>query len=119
MIAAAPYFLAAATVLAGVAYLKGRADGQELQSARCLRDEQISAKAAESAASAAAHAISRIKVENRTVQQRFEREIQTRVEYRDCVHAPGVRDVVNEALTGRRPDPAADRRMPAADAVGR
>lgn len=118
-LAAVPYFLAAATVLAGTAYFKGRADGKELQAARCLRDEQIGARAAESAASAAARAISNIRVENRTVQARFEREIQTRIEYRDCVHAPGVRDTLNEALTGRRPDPVADRGVPAADAAHR
>lgn len=115
--AALPYFVAAALVACGVAYVKGRNDGKEIQSAKCLRDEQIAARAADSAASAAAVAISKIKVENRTIQARVEREIQTRVEYRDCRHAPGVLADINEALTGRRPDPAADRRVPASDST--
>lgn len=115
--AALPYFVAAALVACGVAYVKGRTDGKAIQAAKCLRDEQIAARAADSAASAAAAAITRIKVENKTIQQRVEREIQTRVEYRDCRHAPGVLADINEAITGRRPDAAADRRVPAADAA--
>lgn len=118
--AALPYFLAAALVACGLAYVKGRGDGKEIQSAKCLRDEQISARAADSAASAAAVAISKIRVENRTIQAKVEREIQTRIEYRECRHTdPGVLSAINEALTGRRPDPVTDRVVPATDSANR
>ncbi len=115
---AMPYFLAAALVVAGLSYVQGRRDGRELATAKDAREREVALIATEAAATAAAEAITRIKVENKTIQQRVEREIQTRVVYRDCGHAPGVRDAINEALTGR-PKPAADRGMPAPDAAGR
>lgn len=118
MIQAAPYFLLAAAVAAGTAYVKGRHDGKEVAAVTALREERVAAQAASAAASAAAAAISQIRVQNTTIQQKVEREIQTRVEYRDCRHAPGVLDSVNEALTGR-PNPAPGDRVPAADAAVR
>jgi len=117
--AAAPYFLAAALVASGAAYLKGRQDGKSIAAAQEARDERVAVIAAESAASAAAVAIRQIRITNTTIQQRLEREIQTRVQYVDCRHAPGVLDTVNEALTGQRPKPPPGGSLPAADPTGR
>lgn len=114
---AAPYFLAAALVVAGLSYVQGRRDGRELAAAKDAREREVAQIATQAAATAAAEAITRIKVENKTIQQRVEREIQTRVEYRGCRHTdPGVLADINEALTGQRPKPAADRSVPAPDA---
>jgi hypothetical protein len=117
--AAAPYFLAAALIASGAAYLKGRQDGKAIAAAQEARDERVAVIAAESAASAAAVAIRQIRITNTTIQQRLEREIQTRVQYVDCRHAPGVLDTINEALTGQRPKPPAGGGVPAVDAPGR
>lgn len=119
MIAAAPYFLAVAVLVSGMAYVKGRHDGNALSVAEDVRDQRVAVIAAESAASAAAGVVRQIRVQHTTIQQKVEREIQTRVEYRDCRHAPGVLDGINEALTGKRPEPAAGGGVPAVDAAGR
>lgn len=119
MIPGIPYFALAAVVVAGLAYVQGRSDGKSLAEAASAREERIAALAADSAASAAAAAIRDIKVQNTTIQQRVEREIRTRVEYRDCRHPAGVLDSINEAITGKRPDPAAGSRVPASDGARR
>lgn len=117
--AALPYFFAAALVAAGMAYVQGRRDGRELETAKAAREHQIAVMAVDKASSAAAAAIREIKVTNTTIKQRVEREIQTRVEYRDCRHAPGVLDDINETLTGKRPKPAGGGVVPSANPTGR
>jgi len=71
------------------------------------------------AAQAAASAIADIKVEHRTIQGRVERVTVEKPVYRDCRHdADSVRDI-NQALTGRRPEPSGGGELPRADGVGR
>jgi hypothetical protein len=100
------------------AYLYGRHDGRELAAAQAAREERVAALAAESAASAAAVAIKGISVRNTTIRQEVRREIEQVPVLRDCVLPDGVRQRVDEALTGR-PNTAAGGGLPAAQPAGR
>lgn len=92
--------------------------GEDREYAKRAREESIIQKAGEAAQSAAAGEIAKIKPRNVTIRQELEREIQTRVEYRDCRHGPdGVR-LINEALTGRA-EPAGGGKLPGTDATVR
>jgi hypothetical protein len=88
---------------AGVGY--GTGVGEDREYAKRAREDRIVADTRAAAQQAAAEEIARIKQRNVTLRQETEREIQTRVEYRDCTHPDGVLRNINEALTGRR-DPA-------------
>jgi len=118
------YFIAAgalAVALAGAeAYRQGRADGRNACQAAEARDRQVAQIAGDAAASAAARQIARIKVQHTTVRQEVEREIQSRVVYRDCSHSAEQLQRINAALTGAESGAAVDRRqLPAIDATGR
>lgn len=114
-----PYLLLGAAVAAAGAYYVGRMDGQALARAVEDRERAVAAVATEAAASAAAGAISKIRVRNTTVRQEVEREIRENVVYRDCVHGPGSLQHINAALTGERAQPAGGGKLPPADAADR
>lgn len=98
------------------AYMQGRQDGADKERAENSREVDIAAQASEAAASAAATAISRIKVQNRTIQNEVQREISERVVYRDCVHSPDQLQRINAALAGGdRPKPAGGGQLPGTD----
>ena len=93
--------------------VKVGADGELATQARV---EQVRKAAEESAQLGAAAAIAKIKVTNTTIRGEVQREIQTNTVYRDCrLPADGVR-LINEALTGKRPD---NRKLSAAEPPGR
>lgn len=75
--------------------------GEDREFAKRAREEAIVTKAGEAAQLAAAGEIAKIKPRNITIRQELDREIQTRVEYRDCRHGPDGLRLINEALTGR------------------
>lgn len=75
--------------------------GSDRELATQAREDRAAALATESAASAAAHAISQIEVRNVTIKQAVETRIREVPVYRDCHHAPGVLDNINAALTGK------------------
>lgn len=79
-------------------------------------DEQID-KAVAAGVTAAAEAISKIKVVNKTIQTEVHREVQNNVVYRDCKHSPDGLRLVNEAITGDKP--TSDSKLPKVDAVSR
>jgi hypothetical protein len=88
-------------------YLKGRSDGRAIEQATDQREREIARMAADTAAAAAASAISTIKVQNRTVYSEVQREITERPVYRDCLHTEEQLRRINDALTGvqsQRPD---------------
>jgi uncharacterized protein HemX len=85
---------------AGGAYWQGRQDGRDAAEALAAREQRLVAAAADHAASAAADAIARIKVRHTTIRQEAEREIQTRVEYRDCRHSADQLQRLNAAIAG-------------------
>ena len=108
-----------AAVLAGGAYLQGRADGAELAEGAALREERLVRAAGDQAASAAAGAIARIKVQHTTIRQEVEREIQERPVYVDCRHGPEQLQRINAALGGHRPEPPGVGQLPRADPADR
>ena len=75
--------------------------------------------AVESAASATAGVIAKIRVQHTTIRQEVEREIRENVVYRDCQHSPVQLQRINAALTGARPEPAGGGKLPPADPADR
>lgn len=102
--------------LAGV-YFEGKRAGK----AECVETQQIAREVAQQAAAAAteaaASAISKIRVQNRTVYSEVQREITEKPVYRDCVHSPSQLQRINAALTGEATEPPGDRGVPASDAT--
>lgn len=100
-----PYLIAAVPLVAAFAgaagYVYGRTDGAALTQAQIAHAAQVEQRAIDAAAKAAAQAIAGIRVQNKTIQAKVEREIQTHTVYVECRHAPGVLDSINDALTGR------------------
>ncbi len=108
--------LVLAAALTGGAYRQGREDGEAKIEAQQARENSIAAKATEAAASAAARAISAIKVQNRTITQEVQREVIDRPVYRDCLHSPDQLRNINAALTGASvPEPAGSGVVPGTD----
>lgn len=79
----------------------GTGIGEDREYAKRSREDAIVAKAGEAAQLATAAEIAKIKPRNVTIRQELDREIQTRVEYRDCRHSPDGLRLINEAITGR------------------
>jgi uncharacterized protein HemX len=99
--------------VAGGAYWQGRQDGRNACQATQARDEHVALVASAAAAQAAASAIAKISVRHTTIRQETEREIQTRVEYRDCRHSPGQLQRLNAALADQpEPEPAGGGQLP-------
>lgn len=92
--------------------------GEDREFAKRAREDAIVSKVGEAAQLAAAGEIAKIKPRNITIRQELDREIQTRVEYRDCRHGPDGLRLINEALTGRA-ESAGDRQLPGTDSAGR
>ena len=118
-----PYLTLAAVAMVGVltggAYYQGRKDGENKIIAQQAREEQIALKAADAAASAAAQAIARIKVQHRTITQEVQREVIQVPAYRECKHDPSVLRNINAAIAGQ-PASAPDRsKLPGTDAPDR
>lgn len=102
----APWVLLVLAAVAGAAYWQGRQDGRDTAEAEAARDERLVREAGQAAAAAAAEAIAAIRVRNTTIRQEVEREIQTRVEYRDCRHSPEQLQRLNAALAPAQPGSA-------------
>lgn len=90
--------------------------GEDKEFAKRAREDSIVLKASEASQLAAASAIAKIKPRNITIRQELDREIQTRVEYRDCRHGPDGLRLINEALTGRA-EPIDRSQLPRTDPV--
>lgn len=102
--------------IVGGAYELGQRAGQDACEAAKSRDDRVAQVATDAAASAAAAAIARMRVQHVTIRQEAEREIQTRVEYRDCRHSPEQLQRLNAALAGGAPVPAGGGQLPDAGA---
>lgn len=101
------------------AYLYGHVAGRNACEAAAAREQAVIDKAINVAAATSAAAIRDIKIQHRTINQRVEREIQTNTVFRDCRLPDGMRDNINEAITGRRPNAAASGVLPSPDPAGR
>lgn len=99
-------------------YFYGHMAGRNAcQADQKTRDAIIQA-AVDAAIRTSAEAIRDIKIINRTIQQKVEREIQTNTVFRDCRLPDGVRDNINAAIAAR-PDPAASGVVSSPDTTGR
>lgn len=88
-------------VASGLAFGAGMSVGEDREYAKRAREDAIVAGVADTAQKEAAAAIAKIRPRNVTIRQESEREIQTRVEYRTCVHSAEQLQRINEAITGR------------------
>lgn len=111
-------FVLASGVALASAYFYGISVGKAVVEAAEAREERLVRAAIDAAATTSAAAIRDIKVVNRTIQQKVEREIQTNTVFRDCKLPDGVRDTINQAIAAR-PNAAASGVLPTADPVGR
>jgi hypothetical protein len=75
-----------------------------------MRENEQIDKAVAAGVTAAAEAISKIKVVNKTIQNEVQREVQNNVVYRDCKHSPDGLRLLNQSLTGDKP--ASDSKLP-------
>lgn len=90
--------------------------GQDHEIAKQAKQEQVIREVRQAAIEGAADAISKLKVENKTVYQRSDTVVREVPVYRDCRHDPRVFNDINEALTGK---PAGGGKLPAANATKR
>lgn len=96
----------------GGGFWYGTAVGEDRETARNARDDQVAQQTREAAAKGTAEVIAQLKPINKTIVQRSEKEIYENTVYRDCrVPAAGVQ-LANEAITGIRPDAAGERQLP-------
>jgi hypothetical protein len=111
--------LLAAIVAAGVAgvggFWYGVGIGQDRESAARERIATVERSVKDEAMQGAAAAIAANRPRNVTIKQETEREIQTRVEYRDCRHSPDQLQRLNDAITGAS-RPAGGSELPASGA---
>lgn len=102
----------------GGAFFYGQGVGRDGQVAEDSRTAQAVLEAREQAQQGAAEAIARIKVQNTTIHQELAREVRTNTIYADCkLPAVGLR-IANDALTGKRAQPAGGGELPRADTTG-
>lgn len=110
-------FVAAVTTMVAGIYFEGKRAGKADCAERAAVIREAAQAAADSAASAAATAISKIKVQNRTIMNEVQREVQTNTVYRDCRHSDEQLRRINAALTGERAEPAGSGILPSAGAA--
>jgi len=114
--------IAIGTLVTGVcstaAYFKGQADGQEIQTGRQSKADDLVQQVRDASIQGAAEAIAKIEVKHVTIQGRLQREVQTNTVYRECEHTPAGLMLINSALENRSPDQPADSvPVPKADAA--
>lgn len=90
--------------------------GTDVGEAQCLAKQatlqEVAKEVKEAAQQGAAAAIAANRPRNTTIVNEVQREVQTNTVYRDCRHTPdGVRGI-NEALTGKRPEPSGGGKLP-------
>lgn len=112
-----PWFLVSALIAIFVAGSAGFKLGIDHQKASEADKRELVAEAVDAANSAAAEAISQIKVTNQTIRQEVERETRTNTVYVDCRHTPAGMSGVNAALGGA--EPAGGGKLPQTDPAKR
>ncbi|MES2950299.1 MAG: hypothetical protein V4858_17285 [Pseudomonadota bacterium] len=109
-----PYILIGSAIACAGAFWYGTNVGEAQCQAKQKTVEAIAREVKESAQQGAAAAIAANRPRNTTIVNEVQREVQTNTVYSDCRNTPdGVRSI-NEALTGKRPDPAGGGKLPGA-----
>ena len=111
-------FAASIALAISTVYFYGYSAGRDACQVDQKTQDDVVAAAVDAATRTSAEAIRDIKIVNRTIQQKVEREIQTNTVFRDCRLPDGVRNSINAAIAAR-PEPAASGVVPSADPVGR
>lgn len=114
-----PYILAGSVLACAGAFWYGTNVGEDACIAKQKTITQVALEVKEAAQQGAAQAIAANSPRNTTIVNEVQREVQTNTLYRDCRHTPdGVRGI-NEALTGKRPEPAGDGKLSGVDPADR
>lgn len=113
-----PYLICAAWVASvlGAGYFAYGA-GEDSVTAFNDKAEKIVAATLETAQQGAAAAIAANKPKNTTIIQEVRHEIETQVQYRDCRNSSSGMRSINEAITGKRPEPAGGQQLPGTGAA--
>ena len=116
-----PYAILAIVILwggsVGGAFFYGTGVGRDGEIANQAENKQLILDTRKQAQLGAADVIANIKVNHKTVQGKVETIIREDVRYRDCVHDDNGVFLINEALTGKRSQPASDSKLPRANAT--
>lgn len=104
--------LVVAAALAGTAWL-GYEAGKDAVVAEQEQTRKAVADALENARKGTADAIAGLRPQVQVINQKVRETVRVEPVYRECVHAPGVLDDINRALTGT--GPAGGERLPRAD----
>lgn len=118
-----PYAYIAALVMAGAAtvaaFFYGQQVGRDALTAENARVSEAIDDTRKKAELGAADAIAKIKVRNTTIRNATETIVRDNPVYRDCAHDPAGLQLINEALTGKRTEPAGRGELPRVSAVNR
>jgi hypothetical protein len=93
--------------------------GKDVETAAQVREERAAQVSRDAALRATAEAISRIKVEHRTIQNEVQREILEKPVYRDCRHDADSLRRINSAIIGGSSEPVGGGGLPGTDAIER
>lgn len=117
-----PYAIIVALVLyalsVGAAGYGGFQLGADHEKANQAERQDLVAEAVDAANAAAAQAIAKITVQNKTIRQEVEREIHTNTVYGDCNHSADGLRLVNEAITGTKARPVDRGELPGTGPTG-
>ena len=118
-----PYILLALVIGWGAsvagAFFYGQGVGKDSEIATQAREEKVRVIATEAAASAAAHAISKIEVKHATIRQTLEREVVEKPVFRDCRSGRGAVELFNSTVPPNALDANGLGIVPPADAASR
>jgi len=116
-----PYAILAVVVLWGAsvggAFFYGSGVGKDGEIANQAENKQLILDTRKQAQLGAADGIAQLKVIHKTVQGKVETIIREDVRYRDCLHDDLGVLLINEALTGKRSQPASSGKLPRTDPV--
>jgi hypothetical protein len=105
--------LAAAVVLSGACYVKGRSDGRAIEIAERATLEEVAKVAREAAMAGAAKKIAEITINHTTIRQKAEVITRENVVYRDCRNSAELVGLLDDARANREPaEPANSGELP-------
>jgi len=112
-----PYILMGSAVACAGAFWYGTGVGEDRLLAKQSKEDKIVMNIKDEAMRGAAEAIAKLKPRNTTIVNEVQREIQNNTVYTDCRNTSASMLGINEALTGKRPEPAGDKQLPRAVTV--
>lgn len=111
-----PYLFIASMLISLAAFVGGLKVGIDHERAGQISTKDLVAEAVDAASSAAAEAISQIKVKNMTITNEVQHDVQTHTVYADCHLTPSGMQLANQALDPSRAYSLGDGKLPKVDA---